>query len=70
MTGTTEAATPPKMPAVRAVSFGDISAALRAGFSDFARAPLFGLFFGGVFAAGGTLRSQPATCKRQAIDLA
>ncbi|MDF2369547.1 MAG: DUF2189 domain-containing protein [Rhizobiaceae bacterium] len=53
MTGTTEAATPPKMPAVRAVSFGDISAALWAGLADFMRAPLFGLFFGGVFAAGG-----------------
>ena len=44
---------PPKMPDVRAVSFLTIRDALRAGIGDFLRAPLFGLFFGGIFALGG-----------------
>ncbi|MEX3010119.1 DUF2189 domain-containing protein [Hoeflea sp. TYP-13] len=44
---------PPKMPEVHAVSFETIRSALKAGISDFLRAPLFGLFFGGIFAAGG-----------------
>ena len=41
------------MPVVRPVGFDDIRSALVAGLSDFARAPLFGLFFGGLYAAGG-----------------
>ena len=44
---------PPKMPKVRALAADDIVAALKAGLADFARAPLFGLFFGGVYTAGG-----------------
>ncbi len=43
------------IPRVNALSVADIRAALREGLADFARAPLFGLFFGGVFAAGGIL---------------
>ncbi len=41
------------MPAVRQLSPGDIADCLRAGMSDFLRAPLFGLFFGAVYFAGG-----------------
>ena len=44
---------PPKMPDVKKVSFADIGNALKAGVSDFLKAPLFGLFFGGIFALGG-----------------
>jgi uncharacterized membrane protein len=42
-----------KTPVVRPVSFNDITAALHAGWCDFRRAPLFGLFFGGFYAVGG-----------------
>jgi uncharacterized membrane protein len=45
--------TVPRAPKLRRVGFGDIVEALRRGLSDFARAPLYGLFFGGVYAAGG-----------------
>lgn len=44
---------PPKMPDVRAVSFQTIRECLQAGLRDFLRAPLFGLFFGGIFTLGG-----------------
>ena len=44
---------PTPMPSVRPVTVHDILAALRAGINDFLRAPLFGLFFGGVYAVGG-----------------
>jgi len=37
------------------VHFSDVFAALHAGWRDFLRAPLFGLFFGGIFALGGVL---------------
>lgn len=43
----------PAMPRVNALSATDIRAALMEGLADFARAPLFGLFFGGIFAAAG-----------------
>lgn len=43
------------MPAVRTVSFADVKAAFLEGVSDFARAPAFGLAFGGLYAAGGLL---------------
>ena len=46
---------PAKLPEIRSVAAGDILAALKAGLADFIRAPLFGLFFGGIFAAGGLL---------------
>lgn len=40
-------------PRLRAVKIEDIVAALRLGIRDAVRAPIYGLFFGGVFAAGG-----------------
>ncbi|WP_374620647.1 DUF2189 domain-containing protein [Devosia sp.] len=43
----------PRAPKLRAIAWRDIVAALRLGIRDFARAPLYGLFFGGVFALGG-----------------
>lgn len=45
--------TAPRVPKLRTVAFGDIGAALKRGVRDFARAPLYGLFFGGVYALGG-----------------
>lgn len=45
----------PDAPAIRRVDSGDIAESLREGVSDFMRAPLFGLFFGAVYAAGGLL---------------
>ena len=42
-------------PIVRAVSVDDISACLVAGMRDFQAAPIYGLFFGGVYALGGLL---------------
>lgn len=45
----------PGMPRVNALNFGDLRAALGEGVSDFMRAPVFGLFFGGVYALGGIL---------------
>lgn len=44
-----------RQPEVLELSFDDLGAALKAGIADFRRAPLYGLFFGGVFAAGGWL---------------
>lgn len=41
------------MPEVNTLSFNDLLSCLGTGITDFRRAPLFGLFFGGVFAAGG-----------------
>ncbi|WP_419910104.1 DUF2189 domain-containing protein [Hoeflea sp.] len=46
---------PPKMPEVKAVSFATLRGALKAGIDDFLKAPLFGLFFGGIYAVGGWL---------------
>ena len=50
-------ATPPvsTMPKVNALSVADLRACLFEGLSDFARAPLFGLFFGAVFALIGII---------------
>ncbi len=45
----------PKGPLIRHVSFQDVKAAFREGVADFKRAPLFGLFFGGVYVLGGLL---------------
>jgi uncharacterized membrane protein len=42
-------------PEVRTVTFADLAASLRAGWSDFLRAPVYGLFFASVFVAGGWL---------------
>jgi uncharacterized membrane protein len=41
--------------AVRRLQFDDLAQSLRQGLLDFARAPLYGLFFGGVYAVGGWL---------------
>jgi len=56
MTTTTEdTAITPRPPAVRVntISFADVKAALAQGWRDFLKAPLIGLFFGGIYAAGG-----------------
>ncbi|WP_425305385.1 DUF2189 domain-containing protein [Chthonobacter albigriseus] len=47
--------TPYRMPTVRMLGTEDIRAALLAGAEDFRRAPQYGLFFGGLYAAGGIL---------------
>ncbi|MFG1480419.1 DUF2189 domain-containing protein [Xanthobacter sp. V4C-4] len=47
------AAAMPAAPRVRPITLADVAAALRAGVEDFRRAPVFGLFFGGIYAAGG-----------------
>ncbi len=44
---------PTPMPVIRQVGLDDLRSVLRAGFADFRRAPLFGLFFGLVFFLGG-----------------
>lgn len=46
---------PPRPPAVKinAITFSDVTAALGEGWRDFLKAPLIGLFFGGIYAAGG-----------------
>jgi uncharacterized membrane protein len=44
-----------RIPVVRPVSFADLGACLRAGIADFAAAPLYGLFFGAVYAVAGLL---------------
>ncbi|WP_299343922.1 DUF2189 domain-containing protein [uncultured Maritalea sp.] len=48
-----EAYQPPKLPSVRTIHFSDVRAALLAGWQDFKKAPLLGLFFGGFYAVGG-----------------
>lgn len=54
-TGEDSVAFTPRPPAVRinTVSFAAVRSALTAGWRDFLRAPLIGLFFGGIYAAGG-----------------
>jgi len=41
------------MPVVNALTFDDLKTCLRNGISDFRKATIFGIFFGGVFAIGG-----------------
>jgi len=57
MTTTTEETltVSPRPPAVKinTIGFADVRGALAAGWRDFTRAPLIGLFFGGIYAAGG-----------------
>lgn len=50
-----EAAAPPPspLPEVQHLTFGDLRAVLAAGWRDFRRAPLFGLFFSAVYVLGG-----------------
>ena len=49
--------TPPRRAklTVRRLSLDDLRQSFRQGLADFARAPLYGLFFGGVYAVGGWL---------------
>lgn len=44
-----------RMPQISKIGFGDVGAAMAAGWRDFLKAPLYGLFFGGVFTLGGVL---------------
>ena len=57
MTTTTEEtlSVSPRPPAVKinTIGFAEVKAALASGWRDFMRAPLIGLFFGGIYAAGG-----------------
>lgn len=46
------------MPPVHALTAADIREALMQGFDDFRRAPLFGLFFAGVYVVGGLIIVQ------------
>jgi len=46
------------MPEVYALGFADLKECLAKGISDYRKAPLFGLFFGGIFAFGGILIVQ------------
>ena len=46
------------IPEVRQMAFSDLQACLQMGIADFRRAPLFGLFFGGIYAFGGILIFQ------------
>lgn len=43
------------LPGVRAIAFRDLASVLAAGWRDFCAAPLFGLFFGALYACGGWL---------------
>ena len=57
MTTTTEETltVSPRPPAVKinTIGFADVRGAIASGWRDFTRAPLIGLFFGGIYAAGG-----------------
>lgn len=46
-------ASPPPLPSVRSITQADVRDALKAGLSDFQRAPSYSLFFGAVFAVFG-----------------
>lgn len=45
----------PRQPVVNKIEVGDVIASLGEGLADFLKAPAFGLFFGGIYAAGGVL---------------
>lgn len=42
-------------PVINTITMADVAASLREGVADFARAPLFGLFFGAIYTLGGIL---------------
>ncbi|MCO6178728.1 DUF2189 domain-containing protein [Ciceribacter sp. RN22] len=46
-------AAPPHKIRINTIGLTDVRAALREGWKDFRRYPLFGLFFGGIYAVGG-----------------
>lgn len=56
---------PPAVPEVNSVTFADLRACLAAGWRDFTRAPLYGLFFAAVYVAGGWLILWAVTAKGQ-----
>lgn len=60
MEQTQEAALRPA-PVVRRAEVSDIVAAIEAGLRDFRRAPLYGLFFGSIYALGGVLAYRLST---------
>lgn len=49
------AGAPSKVPEIHIITISMLKSALKAGWSDFMAYPLFGLFFGGVYFAGGVL---------------
>ncbi len=53
MTGSTATATQP--PKINHIGVDDVFLSLREGWSDFTRAPIIGLFFGGFYAVGGLI---------------
>ena len=55
MTESQPRATESSFPKVRAVTFGDLHDVLRSGWADFRKAPMYGLFFAAVYAAGGVV---------------
>lgn len=55
----------PAVPEVLVLDLSDLRESLAAGWRDFLRAPLFGLFFAAVFVAGGWLILWAATTKGQ-----
>lgn len=55
MTDTSEVQDPPPRAQVRRLTRADLAASLALGWRDMRRAPLFGLFFAGVYVAGGLL---------------
>lgn len=56
---------PPAVPEILVLELSDLRESLVAGWRDFLRAPLFGLFFAGVFVAGGWLILWATTTKGQ-----
>ena len=55
----------PSAPEVLILELSDLRESLTAGWRDFLRAPLYGLFFAGVYVAGGWLIMWAATTKGQ-----
>ncbi|MEO0752390.1 MAG: DUF2189 domain-containing protein [Pseudomonadota bacterium] len=55
MTDTSMSNPPAHVPKIRSITTDDVYAALKAGLSDFQRAPIYGLFFGAVFSVFGIL---------------
>lgn len=55
MSATADEGQKPAAPQIRRITIADVGAALAAGVRDFATAPLYGLFFGGFYAAAGLL---------------
>src|SRR5262249_58541192 len=46
---------PPADPVVRAITLSDVNEAWAHGIRDFWNAPIYGMFFGGLYAAGGMI---------------